>query len=148
MSDLFIILGMLFSLEVQMYLRIYRVNEELPDYIIQDSLECNCVYDIDPGIYKRIDTILINYKNVQDLIEALENNEEEIYKFQVSDIVEMLCDEEMMNKRCGYDLSCNFLIKTSMCWWQIAIDKDSVFRELSMKELFDLFMIKQEIREK
>lgn len=132
-----------------MYLRIYRVkNEELPEYLIFDSLECSCLYDIDPGIYRKIDTILVNYKNVQDLIEALENNEEEIYKFIVSDIVEMVCDEEMMNKRCGYVPSCNFLLKTSMCWRQISIDKDAVFRELSMKELFDLFMIKQEIREK
>lgn len=131
-----------------MYLRIYRVNEELPDYIIQDSLECNCVYDIDPGIYRKIDTILVNYKNVQDLIEALENNEEEIYKFIVSDIVEMVCNDVILNSHCSYDLDCNFLIKTSMYWRQIAVDKDAVFRELSMKELFDLFMIKQEIREK
>ena len=90
-----------------MYLRIYRVNEDnLPDYIIQDSFECNCVYDIDPGIYRKIDTILVNYKNTKELIETLETNEEEIYKFQVSDIVEMVCNDVILNSHCSYDLDC------------------------------------------
>lgn len=131
-----------------MYLRIYRVNEELPEYLIHDSLECNCVYDIDPGIYKKIDTIIINCKNTKELIETLETNEEEIYKFQVSDIVEMVCNDVILNGHCSYDLDCNFLIKTGLGWRQIDIEKDAVFRELSMRELFDLFVIKQEIRDK
>ena len=131
-----------------MYLRIYRVNEELPEYFIYDSLECNCIYDIDPGIYKKIDTIIINCKNTKELIETLETNEEEIYKFQVSDIVEMVCNDVILNSHCSYDLDCYFLIKTGLGWRQIDIDKDTVFRELSMRELFDLFVIKQEIRDK
>lgn len=128
-----------------MILRVYRVNSELPECLIHDSLECNCLWDIDPGIYRKIDTLEVNYKKVDDLIEALETGSEKIYDFNVSDIVEMVYDEEMLNSHGTENLDCNFLVYTRMEWRRVAIDAESVFRELSLRELYELFEHKNRI---
>ena len=125
-----------------MILRIYRVNRELPECLIHNSLECNNIWDIDPGIYKKIESITVNYKEVNAIIEALENDEIKDFNFEKSDIVEMVYDEEMLNSHETKNLDCNFLILTGLGWAQIDIDKDAVFRELSLKELYELFEIK------
>lgn len=128
-----------------MILRVYRVNDSLPECLIHDSLECNCLWDIDPGIYKKIETLEVNYKKVEDLIQALETAPEEIYDFRVSDIVEMVYDEEMLNSHDTESIDCNFLVYTSMEWKRVAIDAESVFRELSLRELYELFEHKNRV---
>lgn len=122
-----------------MILRIYRVNRELPECLIYNSLECNNIWDIDPGIYKKIQSITVNYREVNEIIEALENGKIENFIFEKSDIVEMCYDDEMLNSHETKKLACNFLILTGLGWEQIAIDKDVVFRELSLKELYECF---------
>lgn len=125
-----------------MILRVYRVNKELPECLIHNSLECNNIWDIDPGIYKRFDSIQVNCREVNEIIETLERDGLKDFTFEKSDIVEMLYDEEMMNNHETENLECNFLILTGLGWEQIDIDKDSVFRELSIKELYELFEMK------
>ena len=126
-----------------MYLRVYRVNKDLPEELIHNSLECNNIWDIDPGIYKPFETIEINQSNVEDLFEALENNQITTFTFEKSDIVELLPDEAMLNNSSGEKstpLECNFLILTGLGWQQIAIDKEAVFRDMSIQALYDLYL--------
>lgn len=120
-----------------MYLRVYSVNKDLPEEIIHDSLECNNIWDITPGIYKKTAMVEVNQRNVDDLFEALENDQIITFPFEKSDIVELLPDEKMLNTR-GDPLECNFLILTGLGWQKIAVDKEAVFRELSLQELYNL----------
>ncbi len=127
-----------------MWIHVYRVREDLPFHIVQDSLECNCIYDIDSGIYKEIWSEKIPIRKAEDLVEALENEELELgIKLIISDILEMLPDTEMLNMNIvmGDD---NFLIITDTGVKQIAVDKASVFQELSLKRLQELFDCKYE----
>ncbi len=127
-----------------MWIHVYRVREDLPFHIVQDSLECNCIYDIDPGIYKEIWSEEIPIRKAEDLVEALENKELELgIKLIISDILEMLPDTEMLNMNIvmGED---NFLVITDTGVKQIAVDKASVFRDLSLKRLQELFDCKYE----
>ena len=127
-----------------MWIHVYRVREDLPFHIVQDSLECNCIYDIDSGIYHEIWSEEIPIQKADDLVEALENEELELgIKLIISDILEMLPDTEMLNMNIvmGDD---NFLIITDTGVKQIAVDKASVFQELSLKRLQELFDYKYE----
>ena len=127
-----------------MLIHVYRVRENLPFHIVQDSLECNCIYDIDSGIYKEIWSEEIPIRKAEDLVEALENEELELgIKLIISDILEMLPDTEMLNMNIvmGED---NFLIITDTGVKQIAVDKASVFRDLSLARLQELFDYKYE----
>ena len=122
-----------------MWIHVYRVREDLPFHIVQDSLKCNCIYDIDPGIYHEIWSEEIPIQKAGDLVEALENEEFKLgIKLIVSDILEMLPDTEMLNMNIvmGED---SFLIITDTGVKQIAVDKASVFQELSLKRLQELF---------
>ncbi len=126
------------------WVHVYRVREDLPFHIVQDSLECKCIYDIDPGIYKEIWSEEIPIQKAEDLVEALENEEMELgIKLIISDILEMLPDTEMLNMNIvmGDD---NFLIITDTGVKQIAVDKASVFRDLPLKRLQKLFDCKYE----
>ena len=64
-------------------------------------------------------------------------------KLIISDILEMLPDTEMLNMNIvmGDD---NYLIITDTGVKQIAVDKASVFQELSLKRLQELFDCKYE----
>jgi len=130
-----------------LWIHVYRVREDLPFHIVQDSLECNCIYDIDSGIYKEIWSEEIPIRKAEDLVEALENEELELgIKLIISDILEMLPDTEMLNMNIvmGDD---NFLIITDTGVKQIAVDKASVFRDLSLARLQELFDYKYEMYE-
>lgn len=125
-----------------MWIHIYRVDDTLPAHLIADSLECNCLYDIDPGIYKEIGKQWVDFSDVEMFIEALEAEQVDTeIKLVVSDIIEMLPDSEMLNLGIviGDD---NFLVITAHGVERIAIDKDSVFRELSIAGLQELFNMK------
>ena len=127
-----------------MWIHVYRVREDLPFHIVQDSLECNCIYDIYPGIYHEIWSEQIPLQKAEDLTEALENEELKLgIKLIISDILEMLPDTEMLNMNIvmGED---SFLIITDTGVKQIAVDKASVFQELSLKRLQELFDYKYE----
>ena len=127
-----------------MWVHVYRVREDLPFHIVQDSLECKCIYDIDPGIYKEIWSEEIPIQKAEDLVEALENEELKLgIKLIISDILEMLPDTEMLNMNIvmGED---SFLIITDTGVKQIAVDKATVFRDLSLKRLQELFDYKYE----
>ena len=127
-----------------MWIHVYRVREDLPFHIVQDSLECNCIYDIDAGIYKAIWSEKIPIQKADDLVEALENEELELgIKLIISDILEMLPDSEMLNMNIVMGDS-NFLIITDTGVKQIAVDKASVFRDLSLARLQELFDYKYE----
>lgn len=130
-----------------MWIHIYRVDETLPAHLIEDSLECNCLYDIDPGIYKEIGKQWVDYSDIEKFIEALEAEQVETeIKLVVSDILEMLPDSEMINMNIilGED---NFLVITTHGVERIAIDKAAVFRELSLNRLQELFNMKNYVDE-
>lgn len=125
-----------------MILRVYRVNEDLPEELTRDVLECNSIWDIPPGIYKDYTTIEVKESTVEDLLDALEDDQISTFEFEMSDIVEMLPDENMLNNRGGdkvEPLECNFLIMTGLGWQQIAVDKEAVFREISLQALYEMF---------
>lgn len=127
-----------------MWVHIYRVREDLPFHMVQDSLECNCIDNIDPGIYKKIWSEEISIKRATDLIEALENEGLKLgIKLIISDILEMLPDTEMLNMNILLG-DANFLVITDTGVRQIAVDKASVFRELSLARLQELFDYKYE----
>lgn len=121
-----------------MVLQIYKVNRELPEQFIYNALECNNISDIDPGVYKHVDTIHVKYVRVDDLIDAIESREIIIEK---SDIVEMLPDENMLNNDLDIGEQCNYLIMTGLGIERIAIDKEAVFREMSLDAMRELFPI-------
>ena len=111
----------------------------MPEYLVNDSLMCNDIGDIDPGVYRKIATYETKHTKVADLMEDLEFDRITEIVLNISDIIEMLPDENMMNNKCEIDMSCNYLIKTYLGMEQIAIDKEAVFRELSLNELIELF---------
>lgn len=125
-----------------MILNVYRVNKDLPEYMIINALECNSIWNIDPGIYKKIIDLEVEYKSVEELIEALENDLITEFEFEKSDIIEMLPDSEMLNNNLGIEDECNFIIITGLGCEQIAIDKEAVFREISFEALREMFDMK------
>ena len=121
-----------------MILNIYKVNRELPEHLIYNALECINKDDIDPGIYRKSDTIEVSYRRVSDLIEAIHREEIDLEK---SDIVEMLPDEYMLNNDLDMEEQCNFLIITSFGAERIAVDKNAVFIELSLEALQEMITL-------
>ena len=127
-----------------LWIHIYRVRDDLDKKFIADSLECNCIWDIDPGTYREIGKQWIDYKDVNELIVDLEAEQVETeIRLMVSDLLEMVPDTEMLNMgiEIGDD---NFLIITEHGVERIAVDKSSVFRELSLSRLQELFNLKYE----
>lgn len=126
----------------RMILYIYRVNQEMPEEYVREMLECERIWDITPGIYKKIDTLEVNYTKVSEIEEAIENDE---IKLEKSDIVEMLPDEYMLNNHVKSDLEmeeqCNFLILTGLGVERIAIDKELVFKEMSFEAIREMMII-------
>lgn len=127
-----------------MYLRVYRVDRtKLPVGLGDKVLECTSVDDLIPGIWEKIKEITTNYTKVNDLVEALENEEDDFgIEFQRSDVIEMLPDENMLNRgaELEVDMGCNFLLKTGLGWSMVAIEKDEMFRELSIREVYELLV--------
>ena len=121
-----------------MLLNIYSINKSLPEDVIYSMLECERIWDLTPGIYKKSRTLEVNYIRVDDLIFALENNEVQIDK---SDIVEMLPDSKMLNAELGMEDDCNYLIKTGLGIERVAIDKEAVFRSISLDEMRNMIYI-------
>lgn len=127
-----------------LWIHIYRVRDDLDEKFIADSLECNCIWDIDPGTYREIGKQWIDYKDVNELIVDLEAEQVETeIRLMISDLLEMVPDTEMLNMGIviGDD---NFLIITEHGVERIAVDKSSVFRELSLSRLQELFNLKYE----
>lgn len=126
----------------RMILYIYRVNQEMPEEYVREMLECERIWDITPGIYKKIDTLEVKYTKVSEIEEAIENDE---IKLEKSDIVEMLPDEYMLNNHVKNDLEmeeqCNFLIMTGLGVERIALDKENVFREISFEALREMLAV-------
>ena len=122
-----------------MILHHYRVRDDLPEYLVINALQCNDIGDIDPGVYRKFNTYETEHTKVADLMEDLEFERIEEIELNISDIIEMLPDEYMMNNSCEIDMSCNYLIKTNLGMEQIAVDKEAVLRELSLNELIELF---------
>lgn len=122
-----------------MRLNIYKVNKSLPDYLIYDSLQCNRIWDITPGIYKFSKSITVKYSTLNEVFSAIENKD---IQLDVSDIVELLPDENTINEELSNEIKeqCNFLIFTYLGTVQIAIDSETVFAELSVKEIANLIM--------
>lgn len=122
-----------------MILHHYRVRDDLPEYLVINALQCNDIGDIDPGVYRKVNTYETEHTKVADLMEDLEFERIEEIELNISDIIEMLPDKNMMNNSCEIDMSCNYLIKTNLGMEQIAVDKEAVLKELSLNELIELF---------
>lgn len=121
-----------------MIIKVYKVNTQLPEQYIIEMLECNRIWDIEPGVYKFSSFLEVPYVKVDDLIEAIEDNKITIEK---SDIVEMLPDENMLNNELGQSEQCNFLIMTGLGVERIAIDKERVFKDISLDSMREMIQI-------
>lgn len=114
----------------------------MPEEYVREMLECERIWDITPGIYKKTDTLEVKYTKVSELEEAIENDE---ICLEISDIVEMLPDEYMLNNHVNSDLEmdeqCNYLIITGLGPHRIAIDKELVFRDISFQALREMLTI-------
>ena len=121
-----------------MIINIYKVNRQLPEQFIINALECNRIWDIDPGVYKVDRRIKVDYIKVDDLIKAIDDKRIEIEK---SDIVEMLPDENMLNNDLRIPDQCNFLIMAGLGVERIAIDKEAVFRDISLSCMREIFAV-------
>ena len=122
-----------------MVLRIYKVNTDLPYEQIREELECSRIWDIDASNYKFDRSEIVNYTKVEDLIEAIENNELDLNLNQ-SDIIEMLPDSRQLNdsqlmRDMDIENSLNFLIQTSLGIERIALEKKYLCQELTFKSL-------------
>lgn len=115
------------------------MRDDLPEYLVINALQCNDIGDIDPGVYRKFNIYETEHTKVTDLMEDLEFERIEEIELNISDIIEMLPDENMMNNSCEIDMSCNYLIKTNLGMEQIAVDKEAVLKELSLNELIELF---------
>lgn len=120
----------------KMFVHIYRVNKDLPYEKIQEELECERWWDLDVSLYKLDRIEFVRYTRVDDLIEAIENKERDL-KLELSDIIEMLPDDEMLNDiHAKSDLNkendLNFLVMTSMGIRRVALDKKQFVTDLSL----------------
>lgn len=106
-----------------MKLKIYKVNRKLPQFLIYNALDCNRIWDLDPGVYKLDRELEYNSNSVGEIIKAIENSTIDIGK---SDIVEMQKDL--------FDDDYRYLIKGDFGIERIALD-DDFFDELSLGEL-------------
>lgn len=122
-----------------MVLRIYKVNTDLPYEQIYEEMEGTRIWDIDASNYKFDRSEIVNYTKVEDLIEAIENNELDLNLNQ-SDIIEMLPDSRQLNDSqlmgdMNIENSLNFLIQTSLGIERIALEKKYFCQELTFKSL-------------
>ena len=114
-----------------MILHIYKAEPEYKrnyDYV-----------DLDVSKYEFYRTIITNYVDINDLIEAIE--EKKIgFDFEESDLIELAPGSEELNNmqgkdNIGYEGNCNYLIVYGLGVKQIALDG----RELALKRLSKLF---------
>lgn len=119
-----------------MILEIYKVNKNLPLQFIYEVLHCNRIWDLPPGVYKKTDTIEVDCTTVDEIIDLIENKD---IILEESDIVEMLPDEYMLNNDLGQKQDYNYLIFTPLGVKRVAIDKENVFRNISLDALKELF---------
>lgn len=129
---------MAFYLQFYMLLNIYKVNKELPEHITFEVLNCERIWDIPPGIYKFDKFIRIDYKTCDELIEAIELK---ILNFEVPDIIEIVPDVGELSFVKDYDKEneCNFIIITDLGCKQIALEKEEIFKNISLDCLYELF---------
>lgn len=114
-----------------MILHIYKAE---PEYKMNYDYE-----DLDISKYEFYRTIITNYVDINDLIEAIE--EKKIgFDFEESDLIELAPGSEELNNmqgkdNIGYKENCNYLIVYGLGVKQIALDG----KELAFKRLRKLF---------
>lgn len=114
-----------------MILHIYKAEPEYKrnyDYV-----------DLDVSKYEFCRTIITNYVDINDLIQAIEEKKID-FDFEESDLIELAPGSQELNEKqgkdnIGYKENCNYLIVYGMGVKQIALDG----RELALKRLSKIF---------
>lgn len=115
----------------KMILHIYKAE---PEYKMNYDCE-----DLDISKYEFCRTIITNYVDINDLIEAIEEKKID-FDFEESDLIELAPGSEELNNmqgkdNIGYKENCNYLIVYGLGVKQIALDG----KELAFKRLSKLF---------
>lgn len=127
-----------------MIIRAYRVREELPDFMKDEVVNCESVWDLTPGMYKKIYWEENNYRDKEELQEALE--EEKInFEFEYGDIIQIVPDSEMLNGKQvaeGMESENPYIcfVYTRLGWQEVALERD-VFVNLGIEQLMEFFRI-------
>ena len=114
-----------------MILHIYKAEPEYKrnyDYV-----------DLDVSKYEFCRTIITNYVDINDLIQAIEEKKID-FDFEESDLIEIAPGSQEWNEKqgkdnIGYKENCNYLIVYGLGVKQIALDG----RELTLKRLSKIF---------
>lgn len=114
-----------------MILHIYKAEPEYKrnyDYV-----------DLDVSKYEFCRTIITNYVDINDLIQAIEEKKID-FDFEESDLIELAPGSQELNEKqgkdnIGYKENCNYLIVYGLGVKQIALDG----RELALKRLSKIF---------
>ena len=114
-----------------MILHIYKAEPEYKrnyDYV-----------DLDVSKYEFCRTIITNYVDINDLIQAIEEKKID-FDFEESDLIEIAPGSQELNEKqgkdnIGYKENCNYLIVYGLGVKQIALDG----RELTLKRLSKIF---------
>lgn len=114
-----------------MILHIYKAEPEYKFYYDYN--------DIDISKYSFCKTIITNYKDIEELTEAIENKELD-FDFEESDLIELAPGSEELNMMhekdgIGYKEQCNFLVVYGLGVKQIALES----KELAFKRLQSIF---------
>lgn len=114
-----------------MILHIYKAEPEYKrnyDYV-----------DLDVSKYEFCRTIITNYVDINDLIQAIEEKKID-FDFEESDLIELAPGSQELNEKqgkdnIGYKENCNYLIVYGLGVKQIALDG----RELALNRLSKIF---------
>ena len=114
-----------------MILHIYKAEPEYKrnyDYV-----------DLDVSKYEFCRTIITNYVDINDLIQAIEEKKID-FDFEESDLIELAPGSQELNEKqgkdnIGYKENCNYLIVYGLGVKQIALDG----RELALRRLTQIF---------
>lgn len=120
------------------WVTVYKIDETLPESLtIKDKEMINS--EITPGIYKHEQFKKVDSKNLTELKETLEEDE----NIKESDIVMWQPDDELMNHPTeevadALKNQLNFFIKKFWGLDSIALESEKVFAELQLDELRDM----------
>ena len=117
----------------------FIVRNDIDVYERQMYLDCERYWDIDINNYKFLESKAVNYRTINDLQEAIENDEIEL---EVSDIVRIEYDSDMLNGKIQRfeDNETRYVIKLASEARIIAIAEDIEFELQRLSSLVETNM--------
>lgn len=114
----------------------FIVRNDIDVYERQMYLECERYWDIDINNYRFLESKEVNYRTINDLQEAIENDEIEL---KISDIVRIEYDSDILNGKAQRfeDNEARYIIKLASEARIIAIEEDIEFEMQRLSSLIE-----------